>query len=249
MQGRRFFLSSLPQANQATLYGDEAHHLIHVLRAKLGDPVELIDGTGSEWRGRVAEIQTALLAVTINQLIELPRMKDATPRLTLIQSLCKADKLEWILEKTTELGISEIRLLAANRSVLKVPQHRIEAKLERWSKIIVGAAKQSRRSTLPLLFPPADCATICGTLNADLKLAFSTEGSPSTLKDRLRQNNYRSAAFCVGPEGGWTSAESATFLACQFEPVTLGLNILRTETAAIVGTAILKYELERAGPE
>ena len=244
MQERRFLLSSPPQANQTTLSGEEAHHLLHVLRAKLGDSVELIDGKGGAWRGKVAEIRTAPLAVTINQLTELPRNEDATLRLTLIQSLCKTDKLEWILEKTTELGISEIRLLAADRSVLKLPEHKIEAKLERWNKIIVGAAKQSRRSTLPLLFPPANCVTICRALKAELKLVFSTDDSRSALKDRLRQTTCRSAAFCVGPEGGWTPAERETFLRCELEPVTLGLNILRTETAAIVGTAILKYELE-----
>src|SRR5215510_7914268 len=91
MHHRRFLLSSPPQANQATLSGDEAHHLIHVLRAEIGDSIELIDGSGSVWRGEVAEFESA--SVKIRNLVDLPQ-QDATIRLILVQSLCKADKLE-----------------------------------------------------------------------------------------------------------------------------------------------------------
>src|SRR5262249_23109739 len=143
----RFFISSPPLAGQATVSGEEAHHLIHVLRAGIGDLIELIDGSGSAWRGRVAEIDST--TVIIKELVELPRVHASAIRLILVQSLCKSDKLEWILQKTTELGISEIRLLAADRSVLKIPKDRVPAKLERWNKIILGAAKQCRRDTLP----------------------------------------------------------------------------------------------------
>jgi 16S rRNA (uracil1498-N3)-methyltransferase len=152
--------------------------------------------------------------------------------------------LEWILQKTTELGISEIRLLAAEHSVLKIPPEKVQAKLERWNKIILGAAKQCRRSTLPHLYPPGNCASLCQSLEADLKLVLSEDEKQLTLKTLLRRSTPCSVAFCVGPEGGWSLAESEMILRCAIEPVSLGPNILRTETAAIVTTAILKYELD-----
>src|SRR5262249_41003323 len=140
---RRFLLSFPPEADKVILSGDEAHHLTHVLRVKPGDSIELIDGAGKIWRGDVAVIFPSPLTVTIDGLVELTPTNITVVRLVLVQSLCKAEKLEWILEKTTELGIAEIRLLAADRSVLKVPEQKAQAKLDRWNKIIVAAAKQS----------------------------------------------------------------------------------------------------------
>jgi 16S rRNA (uracil1498-N3)-methyltransferase len=242
MHRRRFFLSSPPQANQVTLSGGEAHHLIHVLRAEAGDLVELIDGSGSVWRGEVAELDAASLK--IRNLVELPR-DDSAVRLILVQSLCKADKLEWILQKTTELGVSEIRLLSADRLVLKIPNEKVQGKLERWNRIILGAAKQSHRNTLPHLHPPSNCSTMCRSLEADLKLVLSEDETQLSLRTLLKKSAPHSAAFCVGPEGGWSPTELEMFLQYNIVPVTLGPNILRTETAAIVGTAILKYELEQ----
>jgi len=242
MSHRRFFLSSPPQAGRATVSREEAHHLIHVLRTEIGDAIELIDGSGSTWRGQVSEISST--SVTIRDLVELPRLDDGAVRLILVQSLCKSDKLEWILQKATELGISEIRLLAAERSVLKIPTERVQSKLERWNKIILAAAKQSRRATLPPLYPPANCEAICQSLGADLKLVLSENEGQMSLKAVLKKSSPRSVAFCVGPEGGWTTAELAMFLRCSIEPVTLGPNILRTETAAMVTAAILRYELD-----
>lgn len=242
MHQRRFFVSLAPRAGQATVSGEEAHHLIHVLRSQIGDSIELIDGSGNAWRGQVAEIDSA--SVTIRDLVELPRSDASATRLILVQSLCKSDKLEWILQKTTELGISEICLLAADRSVLKIPKEKVQAKLERWNKIILSAAKQCRRSTLPRLHPPDKCAAICQSMTADLRLLLSEDEKQSSLKTLLRQSSPRSVAFWVGPEGGWTTAESEVFSRSGVQPVTLGSNILRTETAAIVTTAILRYELE-----
>jgi len=242
MHHRRFYISSPPQAGQAAVSGEEAHHLIHVLRLQRGDSIELIDGSGSAWRGQLAEISST--TVTIKNLVELPPPDDSPIRLILVQSLCKSDKLEWILQKTTELGISEIRLLTADHSVLKIPKDKVQAKLQRWNKIILGAAKQCRRSTLPHLHAPEKCASICQIIEADLKMVLSEDETQSSLKTLLKRSSPRSVAFCIGPEGGWTAAESEVFSRYGLQPATLGRNILRTETAAIVTTAILKYELE-----
>ena len=203
--------------------------------------IELLDGSGKVWKGIIDSICPDSVSVAHLELIP---PSNSSKRMVLVQSLCKADKLEWILQKVTELGIAEIRLLEAKRSVVKLPQEKMKNKMERWRKIILGATKQSRRSTLPFLHPPALCEAICKSLETDLKLLLSESAEGTILKSFLRSSQWSSVAFCIGPEGGWTAQEEETFVHFGFTPVSLGCNILRTETAAIVATAILMYELE-----
>lgn len=240
---RRFLLQASPQGQEASLQGEEVHHLVHVLRAQIGDCIELIDGTGRVWSGDIKQIDRDRVEVTRVRLISASQ---ATPtRLLLIQSLCKAEKLEWVLQKFTELGISEIHLLDAEHSVVKVPRERIEKRLERWTRIVIGAVKQSRRSNTPVLHAPVQCQTVCDHLQADLKLLFSERDSARHLKTILREcGKPPVVAFAIGPEGGWTPHEEAVFIQHLFQPASLGPSILRTETAAIVALAVLKYELE-----
>jgi 16S rRNA (uracil1498-N3)-methyltransferase len=242
MRRRRFHLTSAPEGSRAYLSGDEAHHLVRVLRARIGESIELMDGSGKVWRGSIADINPSSVEVTNLSLLtsEQPPAK----RVILIQSLCKADKFEWILQKTTELGVVDIFVLIAERSVVKLPKDKITNKLERWKKIITGAAKQSRRSTIPALHSPADCTSFCQTFQADLKLVLSENEKEAGLKNLLRRAHWSSVAFCVGPEGGWTNHEEEVFALHGFMPVSLGPGILRTETAAIATMAILNYELE-----
>jgi 16S rRNA (uracil1498-N3)-methyltransferase len=242
MRRRRFYLSSPPEGSRAYLSGDEAHHLVRVLRARVGESIELMDGSGKVWKGAIANINPGLVEVT--NLSLLASEQPPSKKVILIQSLCKADKFEWSLQKSTELGVAEIFLLNAERSVVKLPKDKITDKLDRWKKIITGAAKQSRRSTIPGLHAPADCATFCQTFRADLKLILSENEKEVGLKDILRGAHWSSVAFCVGPEGGWTNDEEEVFALHGFTSVSLGPGILRTETAAIATIAILNYELE-----
>lgn len=242
MSSRRFYLSAPPDGAKAVLAGEEAHHLTHVLRAEPGREVELIDGSGKVWRGivfRIAEGQVELDEVEL-----ISRGESAGARIGLVQSLCKADRLEWVLQKTTELGVEQIHLLEAERSVVRIAADKLESKMERWRKILLAAAKQSRRATVPLLHPPARPASLCDRLPAGLKLILSESARDLSLKHVLRESRWSSAVFCIGPEGGWTAREQECFSGAGFRPVSLGPQILRTETAAIVATAILKYELD-----
>lgn len=241
MSSKRFFLNTPPINDKAVLRGEEAHHLIHVLRAEKGRLIELLDGTGRVWKGIIDDICPDSVSVDHLKLLLTP---SNTKRIVLIQSLCKADKLEWIFQKVTELGVAEIHLLEAKRSVVKLPQEKMKSKMERWQKIILGATKQSRRSSLPLLHPPAPCEAICKSLETDVRLLLSESAGETPLKPFLRSSKWSSAAFCIGPEGGWTAQEQETFTRFGFTPVSLGSNILRTETAAIVAAAILMYESE-----
>ena len=219
----------------------EAHHLIHVLRAEVGMSVELIDGRGRLWSARVGEISENRV-----RLVEVSLLSEAAEpevRLTLVQALCKSDRLTWILQKATELEVSEIHLVQGRRSVVRISPDRRRAKLERWRTILVNAAKQCRRSAIPALYPPLECREVCEAVESDLKLLLQASPRAVPLKRLLRGKSWPSVAFAVGPEGGWTGEECETFLQSGFQAVRLGHSTLRTETAATVAAALLRYEL------
>ena len=241
MSSRRFLLSEPPSEGRAALRGSEAHHLRNVLRAEPGRVVELMDGFGRVWRAVVDECSEGRVDLSKVELLE---SNLAVARLGLIQSLCKGDKLEWILEKCTEIGIDDIYLLEAARSVVRIPRERLDSKMNRWQKIILAAAKQSRRSTLPVLHPPSSLSLLCRDLPPGLRILLSENERGTSLRSMLRTTTWQQAVFCIGPEGGWTEAEHQELVGLGFQPASLGSQILRTETAALVVAAILKYERE-----
>jgi 16S rRNA (uracil1498-N3)-methyltransferase len=243
MSSRRFLLSDPPSEGRAVLRGSEAHHLRNVLRAAPGRKVELIDGSGRVWRAVVDQCSES--GVDLFE-VELLETSSSAGRLGLIQSLCRADKLEWILEKCTEIGIDDIYLLEAARSVVRIPRERLDSKMNRWQKIILAAAKQSRRSILPVLHPPSSLSLLCRELPPGLKILLSENERGTSLRSILRAATWQRAVFCVGPEGGWTEAEHHELVGSGFQPASLGSQILRTETAAVVVAAILKYEREES---
>jgi 16S rRNA (uracil1498-N3)-methyltransferase len=154
--------------------------------------------------------------------------------------------LEWVLEKCTEIGIDDIYLLEASRSVVRIPRERLDAKMSRWQKIILAAAKQSRRSTLPELHPPSSLSFLCRELPLGLKILLSENERGTSLRSLLRAAPWQQAIFCIGLKVGWTEAEQQELVASGFQSASLGSQILRTETAALVVAAILKYEREES---
>ncbi|MCY3757346.1 MAG: RsmE family RNA methyltransferase [Acidobacteria bacterium] len=241
MPVRRFVLDTPPSGGVAMLEEREAHHLIHVLRAEMGTGVELTDGRGRLWSARVGEISGNRV-----RLVDVSLLSEAAEpqvRLKLVQALCKSDRLTWILQKATELEVSEIYLVQGRRSLVRISPERRRAKLERWRTILVNAAKQCRRSTIPTLYPPLECREVCEAVESDLKLLLQASPRAMPLKRLLRGKSWSSVAFAVGPEGGWTGDECETFLRSGFQAVQVGLSTLRTETAATVAAALLRYEL------
>ena len=222
------------------LEDSEAHHLIHVLRAQIGARVELIDGNGNLWSARVGAISGD--QVRMVDLLLLSKSVGPKVKMILIQALCKSDRLAWILQKATELEVSEIYLVQARRSVVRVTQERRSAKLRRWRTILINSAKQCRRSNIPTLYPPVKCSDVCEMAESDLKLLLQSCPQSIHLKNVLRGKLSSSVTFAVGPEGGWTVEESEIFLRSGFQSVNLGETNLRTETAAIVAAGLIRYE-------
>ncbi|PLX97329.1 MAG: 16S rRNA (uracil(1498)-N(3))-methyltransferase [Desulfuromonas sp.] len=219
--------------SRVALPGELKKHIEKVLRLKPGARIHLFDGTG-----RYAEaVLLADAQVELGTVAEQP----APPcRITLIQGIPKGDKLELILQKGTELGVSHFVLVPMERSVGRIADNRREERLERWGKIIQEAARQCHQYHLPQLDLPSSFSTTLADAEGDEKL-FLWEESQAALAGGFAAAQPRSVVVVVGPEGGMSAAEATLAETHGFRSVSLGPRILRTETAGLAIVAILQY--------
>lgn len=245
---RRRFLVDGFEEKTAVLTGDAAHHLGQVLRAEPGQQYELSDGR-SVWLARVERVTKDRIDFV---LLELLPAREPLLHIALYISIVKFDRLEWCLEKATELGVSEIIPLAAARSerglLAAAPK-----RAARWARILMESAQQCRRVRAPLLRPvlrPAQAFASVETQHmpsalppSAVRVLLSERVSAAPLRGVLAGSTGGSAALAIGPEGGWTDDEFAAATEAGFLEASLGGQILRTETAVIAALAILNYAL------
>ena len=234
---RRFFVEEF-DGQRALVSGDKAHHLGVVLRAKAGQLYELSDGL-RVCLGRIEKV--ARDSVEFSLLEELPAQE---PRLhvILLLSVVKFDAFEWAIEKATELGVREIVPLAAARSE-KALVAAAEKRSERWRKIVLEAAQQSRRVRLPALRPVVKPQPAFALLADRLGIFLSEWAEAPVLRAVVSNRVAAKAVLAIGPEGGWTDEERQAALKAGFHEASLGRLILRTETAVIASLASLSYAL------
>jgi 16S rRNA (uracil1498-N3)-methyltransferase len=234
MARRRFFVDEV-RRGEAALDGDDAEHLTRVLRAEVGQQFEICDGA----RLYLSEIVEARKhSVRFRVLEELPAVEPAV-RLSLLMSLIKFERFEWVVEKATELGVETIVPVQAERSD-KGLELAARKRVERWRKIARAAGQQSHRVRLPEISPPVGLARALAFEGRRIYLE-EAPGSPLLLKAVSKPNAGEAAAILVGPEGGWTDRERSQLVAASWEPVSLGPQILRAETAAIAAVAVLSH--------
>ena len=234
---RRFFVEKF-DGQRALVSGDRAHHLGVVLRAQAGQLYELSDGT-RVYLGRIEKV--ARDSVEFALLEELPA-QDSRLQVVLLLSVVKFDAFEWAIEKATELGVAEIVPLAAARSE-KALIAAAEKRSERWRKIVLEAAQQSRRVRLPALQPVARPEAAFTALGDRLGIFLSERVDAPVLHTVLSNRVAYKAILGIGPEGGWTDEEREAALKAGFHEASLGRLILRTETAVIASLALLSYAL------
>jgi 16S rRNA (uracil1498-N3)-methyltransferase len=234
---RRFFVEKF-DGQRALVSGDRAHHLGVVLRAQTGQLYELSDGA-RVYLGRIEKVTRD--GVEFALLEELPD-NDPELRTTLLLSIVKFDSFEWAIEKATELGVSDIVPLAAARGE-KGLVAAAEKRSERWRKIVLEAAQQSRRVRLPVLQPAAKPEAAFAALGARLGIFLSERAEAPALRTALKDRTASEAVLAIGPEGGWTDEERHAALKAGFQEASLGRLILRTETAVIAALASLSCAL------
>lgn len=239
---RRFFIDENAITDDTALVtGNLFCHMTRVLRLKIGTRVILSDGTGKRHVGSISTIGKDCLTVTITKSSAEPE-KTSGPLLTLYQGIPKGSKMEFILQKCTELGADSFVPYISERSVARLPKDREAERLERWRRIIREAARQSNRTSVPLLSPVKDFSELVGTADQAVKLLLWEEETSNRLRSVLGSlPRPDSVVLLVGPEGGLSREEAAAAEASGFIPVTLGTRILRTETAGIALLAVLQF--------
>lgn len=217
--------------------GARLHYLSRVLRVTTGDALEVFDGAGREFDARV----TAMTESHATLSLGAPREAPSPRSLTLIQGLPKADKLELVLQKGTELGASGFMPVACERSVVKL-DGKEEKKRERWQRIVEEAARQSGRADVPQVALPMPLMDAVRGLNKDVAILVLDEEEQSLpLSTAVAPLGARPLALVIGPEGGLSRSEVAALKAAGAIPVTLGRLILRTETAGLAALAVLRH--------
>ena len=246
----RFFVSSERlQSSQVTLDGSLAHQISRVLRLAPGDHVLLLDGTGLAY-------DTELTAVgphrVVGAVVDSYRPQSETRHtITLCQALPKARKIEWILQKGTELGVSVFSPMST-RFMVPLPRNSdVGAKLDRWRRIVTEAAEQSGRTAVPQVLELEPFERLCIPAEPDelpLMLCLDERAQPlrRVLSDRLCEQVDRVHLF-VGPEGGFSDEEVGMAQSVGLALVSLGPRTLRSETAPLVALSAILYELGELG--
>lgn len=233
--------------NQIFIKGTDVNHISKVLRYQIGDKIQV--GNKQTRQSYTAVIEKFNRDEVVVNIIDIVEAKNkAQIEIDLYQGLPKADKLEWIIQKTTELGIHAIIPVAMERSIVKIQEKEIEKKLQRWQKIAEVAAKQSKREEIPEIFTIIPIEQVIKRIeDYDFFLVAYEEEKKVTLKEVLQKAKEQQAkkiGILIGPEGGISLEEIEKLCKANTNMITLGKRILRTETAPIAMTSIIMYELE-----
>jgi len=246
----RFFVFKKFEVNDHVIIsGDDAHHIAKVLRYKPGDVLKLSDGNQAEGEAEIIDIDYKNLQIK-TKIIAKNNMEKLYPKITLFQGLPKGDKMTFVIQKATEIGISSIVPIKTKRTIVEIEPDKIASKRQRWQKIAVEAAKQCMRIDIPKIEAPKDFASCLSELASFQLVIIPWEMEHSrSLKEVLQETTgeIRDIAVFIGPEGGFSEEEIEIAKNTKAICVSLGPRILRTETAALAVCSILMYELGDLG--
>ena len=226
--------------------GEDAHHISSVLRMKIGDEIFVSDGNGRDLVCRITSLSDEEVAA---EIISAREGTELAVDIVLYQSLPKADKMEMIIQKCTELGVKRIVPVESSRCVVKLDQKSGAKKLERWQKIAKSASEQSQRGVIPEISSVMSWNEAIKD-SAELEKAvvcYEGKSATDTLKTLLSgAGSLKSIGIFVGPEGGYSENEISAAAGVGIEAVSLGRRILRTETAgmALIAALMLNYECD-----
>jgi 16S rRNA (uracil1498-N3)-methyltransferase len=233
---RRRWIADEVSGNRAFLVGAHADHLARVLRARVGQEFDISTGSGVR-RGRLTAISPDRVEFELGEQIPVSH----NVQVTLLLSIFKFDRMEWAIEKCTELGVARIVPVIARRSEAHLASAAAK-RVERWRRIVLQAAEQSRRSLVPEVFQPLKLKEAL-MLPGGMRIVLSEFETEVKLKDLLQYPSDGEVVIALGPEGGWTNEELTVFREAGWISASVGSTILRTETAAIAAMAVVQSEL------
>ena len=240
---QRYFITE-DNFNENIITGDDVFHIYKVMRNKPNDLIEICFDNKA-YTAKIINVSNECVNYEIVE--ELPCKLNNRPKITLIQGLAKGDKNDDIIKHSTELGVDTIIFLHMDRSIVKIEENKLENKLSRYRKIAKEAAEQSHRNSIPEILILYNLKEI--DFNAyDIKLLLDEEEAKKldgrTLKS-IDFSNSKEVVFIVGPEGGISEKEREYCVLNDFFSISIGDNILRTETASLAFLAMLNYEFMR----
>jgi 16S rRNA (uracil1498-N3)-methyltransferase len=238
---RLFIDGALAPGSTLALPVGAAQHIARVLRLQPGDELRLFNGDGSEYEARVGLIARSSVSVLVGARHAVNR--ESPLQITLLQGIARGEKMDLILQKSTELGVIAIRPLMSLRSNVRLSKDNMERKHEHWLGVIRSACEQSGRNTVPQLLPAMRLAEAMATLDQPLRLLLEPDDSAQGLRQLVPLSPSAATAplvLLIGPEGGFDSTEIAAAHAAGFKSCRLGPRVLRTETAALAALAALQ---------
>jgi len=241
---RRFFVEgSIELDRPCIITGSEAHHILKVLRMGPGDRLTVMDGHGARFQ---AVIQSATRkAVTVTLEDPLPSPPPSPVEISLCQALLKSGPMDYLIQKTSELGVDAVFPFFSQRTIVRLEEGRLANRLRHWSEIGRNAAKQSGRTAPARITAPSSLEALTAKWKTEKGLkAMLWEGEGRRDLKALLRGAHQTEKFVgiIGPEGGFTEEEVEMSQDAGFIPVSLGNRILRAETAAITLVAIVQYE-------
>lgn len=237
MKTRLFVSSALINDTEIELDGDQARYLSRALRARVGDRLNLFDGNGAEWTAAILQISKNTVTLRIDDSHEAGT--ESPLRVHLVQGISRGERMDFVVQKATELGVKRITPVLTEYSMVKLDESRAEKRRDHWQRIATSASEQSGRVRLPLIDTPIPLKNWLGDKpqRIDTELILKP-GAAATLPS-LRPPETKICVL-VGPEGGFSDSEYEDAEISGFKAVSLGPRVLRTETAAIATLAMLQ---------
>ena len=221
--------------------GSAANHITRVLRLRSGDALTVFDGSGGEFGARIQEFRKDSVVVAVEE--HRPLERESPLPLTLAQGISRGERMDWVIQKATELGTARIVPLFTKRSVVRLDEKQADRKLQHWRAIAIAACEQCGRNRIPELAAPVDFFDVLpAEASGATRLLLSPTGDLriEDLGQDVRQGASKGITVLIGPEGGLEDVEQEAALAAGFKAVRLGPRVLRTETAAIAALTIIQ---------
>lgn len=231
MRLSRFFIDAPLSLGEHSLPEAQAHYIGRVLRMAEGDALQVFDGSGMEFRGTLLEVGKKRVTVRLDE--SFAGQVESPLQIHLGQGLSRGERMDWAIQKATELGVSEITPIFSERCEVRLKDERADKRLMHWRQVAISACEQCGRSRVPVIHPPLLLADWVKETQAELKLVLHPVAEPL-----VSHAKPASLAFLIGPEGGLSDAEVEQAHGAGFLPARLGPRVLRTETAPVVALAV-----------
>ncbi len=231
MRLSRFFIDATLSLGQHELPEGQAHYIGRVLRHAVGDAVQLFDGSGQEYLGELIEVGKKNVRVELRE--SFTGQTESPLHTHLGQGLSRGERMDWAIQKATELGANEISLIVSERCEVRLKDERADKRMAHWRQVAISACEQCGRSVLPIIHPPISLNEWLVHTSAELKLVLHPVAEPWASHPQPK-----SLAFLIGPEGGLSDNEVALAKSHNFHAARLGPRVLRTETAPVAALSV-----------